>query len=165
MKSNPRLLGVLMGGQFQIERKVNGLNTFFSTTLFCLFLGFVLGNLFGTFLVGFRNVFHWDGFIIFSILGFIELVNYGIYHPRGERNFLSRSESLLAEGEERGEPSVSPFSRSRIREATPSVKRSNTFGEQKKGRRGWSTLVWKTFNFFKIGLLLGFFIDAFKVGS
>lgn len=154
-----------MGGQFQIERKVNGLNKFFSITLFCLFLGFVLGNLFGTFLVGFRNVFPWDGFIIFSILGFIELVNYGIYQPRGERNFLSRSESLLTKGEERSEPSVSPFSRSRFREATPSVMRSNTFSERRKGRRGWSTLVWKTFNFFKIGLLLGFFIDAFKVGS
>ena len=162
MKSNPRLFGVLMGGQFQIQRKVNGLNTFFSTTLFCLFLGFVLGNLFGTFLVGFRNVFHWDGFIIFSILGFIELVNYGIYHPKGERNFLP---SLFTEGDERGEPSVYLFSGSRVREATPSVKRSNTFGEQISGQRGWSTLVWKTFNFFKIGLMLGFFIDAFKVGS
>src|ERR1700694_1270485 len=130
MKSNPRLLGVLMGGQFQIERKVNGLNTFFSITLFCLFLGFVLGNLFGTFLVGFRNVFHWDGFIIFSILGFIELVNYGIYHPRGERNLLS---SLFTEG-------LSQSERSSVTRST--VKRSNTFGEQRSGQRGWSRLVW-----------------------
>jgi len=25
--------------------------------------------------------------------------------------------------------------------------------------------IWKSFNYFKIGLLLGFFIDAYKVGS
>ena len=99
------------------------LNLFLSTTLFFLFLGFVLGNLFGTFLTGLRHVFHWDGYIILSLLTFMEITNYGIYHPRLERKCL----------------------------ASPSLMRS--------------ALVWKMCNFFKIGLMLGFFIDAFKVGS
>ena len=119
MRSNRRLFGVLTGGRFQVERKVNGLTTFLPTTLFCLFLGFGVGNLFGTFLAGLRHFFHWDGFIILSLLGFIEITNYAIYHSKLERNILP-SRSVPA---------------------------------------------WKICHFLKIGLMLGFFIDAFKVGS
>ena len=119
MKLNRRLFGLLASGRFEFERKVNGLNKFLSITLFCFFLGFIVGNVFGTFLSGLRQVFHWDGFIILSLLGFIEITNYASYDPKGKRAFfISRNE-----------------------------------------------FAWKMCNFLKIGLLFGFFIDAFKVGS
>ena len=119
MKGNRRLFGFLASGRFEFERKVSGLNKYLSITLFCFFLGFILGNLFGTFLSGFRQIFHWDGFIIFYLLGFIEITNYANYDPKGKKAFfISRNE-----------------------------------------------FAWKMCNFLKIGLLFGFFIDAFKVGS
>lgn len=126
MRLNQRLVGLLASGRLEIERKVGGLTPFVSTTLFFLFLGFVVGNLFGTFLAGLRHVFQWDGYIIFCLLTFIEITNYGIYHPRLQRPSFP------------GE--ANPLSKRRAR-------------------------VWKMCNFFKMGLMLGFFIDAFKVGS
>lgn len=36
----------------------------FTKSIFALFLGFISGNLFGTFLNFFRNYTNWDGFII-----------------------------------------------------------------------------------------------------
>lgn len=119
MRSNRRFFRVLTGGRVQVERKVNGLTTFLPATLFCLFFGFGVGNLFGTFLAGLRHVFHWDGFIILSLLGFIEITNYAIYHPKLKRNVLPAR----------------------------------------------SVPAWKICHFFKIGLMFGFFIDAFKIGS
>ena len=123
MKSNRRLFQRLLTGRLGFERKVQALNTFFSITLFFLFLGFVVGNVFGTFLNGLRHVFRWDGYIILFVLSFIEVTNYGIYRPGRE------STSFLSLDQGRCRP------------------------------------VWKICNFFKIGLMLGFFIDAFKVGS
>ena len=35
------------------------------------------------------------------------------------------------------------------------------YGFEKKQNQ----FIWKSFNFFKIGIMFGFFIDAFKVGS
>ena len=119
MKLNRRLFGLLGSGRFEFERKVNGLNRFLPITLFCFFLGFILGNLFGTFLSGLRQIFHWDGFIILSLLGFIEITNYASYDPKGKKAFF-----------------ISKYE-----------------------------ITWKMCNFLKIGLLFGFFIDAFKVGS
>lgn len=124
MKSNRRLFQRLLTGRLEFEGKVQALNTFFSITLFFLFLGFVAGNIFGTFLNGLRHVFHWDGYIIFFVLSFIEVTNYGIYRPGKESTFFLP----LHQG-------------------------------------GRCRPVWKICNFFKIGLMLGFFIDAFKVGS
>ena len=124
MKSNRRLFQRLLTGRLGFEGKVQRLNTFFSTTLFFLFLGFVVGNVFGTFLNGLRHVFRWDGYIILFVLSFIEVTNYGIYRPEKE---------------------------------------SSSFIFLYQGR--WCRPVWKMCNFFKIGLMLGFFIDAFKVGS
>ena len=44
MKLNRRLFGLLASGRFEFERKVSGLNRFLSITLFCFFLGFILGK-------------------------------------------------------------------------------------------------------------------------
>ena len=109
----------------KLKEKFFFFQTSFSSSIFFLFFGFLFGNLFGTFLTWIRTLIPWDGFIVISLLFFIEVISYIRYHNAG-RSFL-----LLWKF---------PFS-------------------YKK------RLVWKSLNFLKIGLMLGFFIDAFKVGS
>lgn len=96
--------------QTVLKEKFGYFETKFSFSLFLLFLGFVFGNLFGTFLNFFRTYIIWDGFIMMLSLVLIEVLNYV--------SFTATCHTL-----------------------------------------------WRSLNFLKIGLLLGFFIDAFKVGS
>lgn len=51
-----------------------------SSGIFFLFIGFVIGNLFGTFLPAIRIFFSWDGFIVLFLLFFIEFISYIRYH-------------------------------------------------------------------------------------
>nr|AYC63924.1 hypothetical protein Ycf20 [Flabellia petiolata] len=76
------------------------------------YLGFVLGNLFGTFLNFFRNKIIWDGAILFIIILIFETLNFFIYN----RKLLNKKLLIILKN-------------------------------------------------IQIGILLGFFIDAFKVGS
>jgi hypothetical protein len=87
----------------------------FPSMLALLLLGFLVGNVFGTFLNTLRFFFLWDGFIIFILIGLLEILNYNVYHAKNRM--------------------VSP------------------------------RIVVQFINFFKIGLMIGFFVDAFKVGS
>ena len=87
----------------------------FSSILALLLFGFLVGNVFGTFLNTLRFFFFWDVFIIFILIGLLEILNYTVYHA--------------------------------------------------KNRLVFSKLVVQFLNFFKIGLMIGFFVDAFKVGS
>lgn len=89
----------------------------FSIAIFCLFLGFLSGTLFGTFLPFLRIFLPWDGLILLVLLFLIEVINYSLYHETGGPAIWYKSKGL------------------------------------------------KILNFYKIGLLLGFFIDGFKVGS
>lgn len=108
-----------------IQTRLVALQSNISFGLFFLFFGFLLGNLFGTFLQSIRLIFHWDGFIVGGVLFCIELLSYIMYHRKGRSFFLIWRV---------------PF----------------TFRQFK---------FWRSVNYLKIGLLLGFFIDAFKVGS
>jgi hypothetical protein len=76
-----------------------------------LIAGLFFGGLFGTFLPFFRTKFVWDGLILLTVLGSIEIINSLVYKQKENSRLL------------------------------------------------------KMINFLKTGLLLGFFIDAFKVGS
>ena len=60
----------------------------FSSSIFFLFIGFLAGNLFGTFLNGIRTVIPWDGFIIVTLLIFIEIISYITYHKEGRSFFI-----------------------------------------------------------------------------
>lgn len=106
--------------QTVLKEKFGYFETKFSFSLFLLFLGFVFGNLFGTFLNFFRTYIIWDGFIMMLGLVSIEILNYISFN----------------------------------RENDPRLKHLNSNHNPKR-----------SVNFLKIGLLLGFFIDAFKVGS
>nr|WDY12794.1 hypothetical chloroplast RF20 [Chloroidium sp. KL-2023a] len=96
----------------------------FSGLLALLFFGFLLGNLFSTFLNTLRFFFIWDVFIIFILIVLLEILNYTVYRNKNRLLFFS------------------PFL-----------------------KYGSTKLVVQFLNFFKIGLMIGFFVDAFKVGS
>ena len=151
----------------------------FSLILFSALLGFLVANIFGTFLTVLRNYAIWDGFIIVGLLIFVETTNLTVYK-------MSKSLSLFFL---RGQPG-----NSKVTENT------GIGGPQKKGLlrfskenlclvifynlfrlgRGFQKLlpfqlitpsqkkdllICPLINSFKLGLLLGFFVEAFKVGS
>ena len=91
----------------------------FSFALFTLFFGFLIGNLFATFLNTIRSIVLWDGFIVLIIVATMEFLNFVLYTQ------------------------------------------TNLLVQKKKKKE----IVWKSVNCLKIGVLFGFFIDAFKVGS
>jgi hypothetical protein len=105
-----------------------------SYRIFLLFFGFLLGNLFGTFLPLIRIVFPWDGFIVLIIIIGMELINYSRY--------TSSNQKYLGRFVEAGKK--------------PPIVSSQLWNSD-TAASGW--------NSFKIGFLLGFFIDAYKVGS
>jgi hypothetical protein len=111
---NTKFLKLLNCFHFNIINKSIFIEKNFVIYIFLLFLGFICGNLFGTFLIFFRSYIYWDGFIILLIILLIEFINYLTY--------------------------IKTFK----------IKNKNFF---------------KFLNFYKIGLLLGFFTDSFKVGS
>ena len=87
------------------------------------YLGFIIGNLFGTFLNFLRNKIIWDGIILIIIIFFFEFLNFIIYN----KNQLAPQAS-----------SIPKFLNKKL------------------------LIILKNF---QIGILFGFFIDAFKVGS
>ena len=166
-----------------LNEKVFTVQSTFSLVLFFLFAGFLLGNLFGTFLDTLRPYFLWNGFLGVFILLCVEAVNSLVYgtlfsvvlrapltffasslrcivdanlldaiHPRDvqhQESMWNRLENTY----EKKEVSV---------EFIPKI-----FGRKKKEERYHQRLflVKRTLNSFKIGLLFGFFVDSFKVGS
>lgn len=129
MSGDTRLSSFLKKSVTRIEEKFFFFQNRFSSSLFFLFFGFLLGNLFGTFLNALRSFIYWDGFIVGSVIIFIEIISYISYHKPG-RSFFN-------------------FWTFRV---------TNTLVFKR-------LVFWKYMNFLKIGLLVGFFIDAFKVGS
>jgi hypothetical protein len=110
----------------------------FPSILALLLFGFLVGNVFGTFLNTLRVFFLWDVFIIFILIGLLEILNYNVYHARNRLLFLSPSRRNVVP--------ASRFATSK-RNVVP------------------AKIVVQFLNFFKIGLMIGFFVDAFKVGS
>lgn len=125
MKLNTRLFDYFFSVFKETNKKLRYFQIHFSFALFYLFLGFLFGNLFGSFLSALRKIIIWDGFIIFILIAYIEIISYLIYSS-SNRPFLY------------------------IYKFSFSFK---------------NNLFLKILNYFKIGIMLGFFIDAFKVGS
>ena len=130
MKSQTRLTKLIQNSLGLLNRKLLFLKTNFSLSLFSLFLGFLSGNLFGTFLTSLRTFLPWDGWIVCSLLFCFEVISYQVYHSKN-RSFLF----------------LWKF---------PGITVTQSTGP---------TTFWRQLNYVKIGLLLGFFVDAFKVGS
>jgi sensor histidine kinase YesM len=70
-----------------LRKKIYRFQILFTLSLLWLFVGFVCGSLFATFLPFFREVFLWDGLIIMLLLSLSEFLSYLIYHVQG-RKFL-----------------------------------------------------------------------------
>ena len=143
----------------------------FSITLITIFVGFLTGNVFGTFLTKLREFIYWDIFIVFLILAFCEFTSFLMYTKQeirfGEGDFdLSRGEGARG----RGGGGVSPPSTPQHPLAPPKplvTKQLNGFWSyiNFKYKHIYFQKFIKLLNSFKIGLLFGFFVDAFKVGS
>ena len=140
------------------------------TQILCLLLiGFLTGNLFGTFLNTIRKYIMWDGIIVFFIVSLIEISNYNVYHKKSKENiplsFRLKKASLS---------SLALKNRSFLINKQSSLPERISFTSRKGLNRRFLSIMpeqnkanrfWKFFNFFKIGLMVGFFVDAFKVGS
>ena len=117
----------------------------FSLVLFSALLGFLVANIFGTFLTALRDYVVWDGFIIVGLVVFVETINLSVY-----KVFKPAPFNFSAFEDARGvlNNKESPFTL-----------------RNKKSPRRRSFLLCQLLNSFKLGLLLGFFVEAFKVGS
>lgn len=63
------------------SKRKNFSNDFLKSTC-SFYFGFVIGNLFGTFLNFLRNKIFWDGMILLIIISFLELINFFIYNTK-----------------------------------------------------------------------------------
>ena len=125
MKIETRIVFFINQLKVYLSRKNSFFKEVFSFALFTLFFGFLIGNLFGTFLNTIRSFIFWDGLIIFIILFIMELLNFILYN-KYKRFFVIYQK-------------ISYYPNNQI--------------------------LWKNLNYLKIGIMFGFFIDAFKVGS
>jgi hypothetical protein len=151
---------------YTLKERVLIVQNSFSLALFALFLGFLCGNLFGTFLDTLRIYFIWNGFVAFIILLFVETINFFIYRiPLAEKinanlsvSNVQNSNPLLTQRQ--------TFLRSAMNVASliiPLVRRKGR--DVRLAKVSKTIYIKRSINAFKIGLLFGFFIDSFKVGS
>lgn len=154
MNSNTKTFRHINKLNFQIQKKIWVFQNIGVISIFFLFLGFVFGNLFGTFLDFFRNFLNWDGLIITITICLIEFINFLNYStkkkPKLKKNFKQNKKNWFH--------NPKPFSSQKVQ---PLLRFSSLKNQELKNK----FIFLKLLNFYKIGLLLGFFIDAFKVGS
>nr|YP_635859.1 hypothetical chloroplast RF20 [Oltmannsiellopsis viridis]ABB81927.1 hypothetical chloroplast RF20 [Oltmannsiellopsis viridis] len=153
----------------EFQKKYQFLRQKFATSLVYLFLGFLIGNLFGT-LIDFFRLILWDGFIIVTIILLFEVISFFRYGFNFQSDQLSVSNffGITPEGSPKG--------------ATGQKKRTTSTSLDVEGERyplqtlpgsqpkqvlvgAFFVFFIKSINYLKLGILLGFFIDAFKVGS
>ena len=173
------------------RKKAFVFKTTFPVALFTLLLGFNTGNLFGTFLTALRFTLNWDGLIILLVLLFLECVSSLIYSQPFNRGSNKQTDPVCL----RGDCQPALLSSNKQENNCQGCTRSFALGGQvddkqwRQKRRAViksrvanggggacdkppppflvlpATSFYKGLNYFKIGLMLGFFVDAFKVGS
>ena len=173
MHSNTKFFRQLQKLQVQIQHKWWVFKTIVIGSVFSLFLGFVFGNIFGTFLGFFRGFFKWDGFIIALTVLFIELLNYINYKKNRNTTTFKPREFLNSRNGKRGLTLNFPAQTLKVFVAEKNEsflglknrREAGNFNSKSQPSRGKTFSFQKLLNFYKMGLLLGLFIDAFKVGS
>ena len=118
MKPKNTFFNKLFQAPYRFLTKIRNFYKFFLESSCSFYLGFLIGNLFGTFLNFLRNKIIWDGIILLIIILFFEFINFIIYKKKNFITSIFQNKKLL--------------------------------------------IILKNL---QIGILLGFFIDAFKVGS
>ena len=135
------------------KSRYNSSSKTFTLFLLYLFFGFFSGNLFGTLVTFLRVHFLWDGFIGLFLIVCIETIGYFVYRGRKHQS------SLFP-------PQLIPLDRSsQFDDNLLRNQRFQLLAQPKKTNNLQKATFLRSFNYFKIGLMLGFFIDAFKVGS
>ena len=176
------------------RKKTFVFKTNFPAALFTLLLGFNTGNLFGTFLTALRLVLNWDGLIILLVLLALECVSSLIYsQPFNGRNGKQTDcyPALLSCVETRVLCAFRFANKQKKRGCVGSLALDGQGNGQQWGQEGGKAIgscaangggegcgkplpaflvlpaasFYKGLNYFKIGLMLGLFVDAFKVGS
>ena len=201
MSSQTRFLFLVIQALTAWKAKVLVFKTTFSVALFTLLLGFIVGNLFTTFLGRLRSTFcePWDGLIILIVLFTLEFISFLIYSCEARLSVTKQSFAKQSNNSKIRTtvfPKKNTFSLYKTQEdlkrnnsinsqlfytttrkpkdnlffSKPKFYQSNLTKADKPDLNFEVTLLSKTFfykslNYFKIGLMLGLFIDAFKVGS
>lgn len=137
-----RLLSSVRGLTTHVRRRLHVTQHQLPFHLVCVLTGFILGNRFGTFLNVLRRAVPWDGFIIGGCLCVCEYISFQTYRRRTGR-------SLFASRSSRCDP----------RSDAPRSDRPDAIDVR------IASVTWRPWNLLKLGLLFGFFVDAFKVGS
>jgi hypothetical protein len=139
---------------FKLKQKTYIFKKSFTISFLILLAGFLLGNVFGTFLNILRFFIPWDGFIILLILLILEGISYLTYHKK--YNFYTPLASVPVGKTKNQIKSLNVISKTSLNQRNQ--KDFWTLSKQ-------NIPTYKNLNFLKIGLMFGFFIDAFKVGS
>ena len=118
--------------------KVQNFSNYFLESACSFYLGFILGNLFGTFLTFFRNQILWDGILLLTIILLFEFLNFIIYKKKG---FCG------------------------ISDVPRCVRRGKNLPPSPSSSKFQNKKLFIILKNLQIGILFGLFIDAFKVGS
>lgn len=188
MNYNTKLSLFFINIEKYISKKMLFFEIYFAKGVFFLFFGFLLGNLFGSFLDIFRKLVIWDGFIVLIIILVQEFISYSIYKSKKrtlffymknkktyklkKNKFFFNSVMQLINFLILNFFHVSLFFKKiilRVYSIFPeTIKKKMSyffFNENLATNQTYQLYILKNLNLFKIGILLGFFIDAFKVGS
>jgi len=188
MNYNTKLSLFFINIEKNISKKVLFFEIYFAKGVFFLFFGFLLGNLFGSFLGIFRKLVIWDGFIVLIIILFQEFISYSIYKSKKrtlffyvktkktyklkKKNFFFNRIIQLINFFILNFFNFSIFIKKfilRVYSVFPKTIKKKMihffFNETLTTNKAYQIYILKNLNLFKIGILLGFFIDAFKVGS
>ncbi len=158
MSYKTRLSLFIKNIQHNIKKRMMFFEIYFAKGVFFLFLGFLLGNLFGSFLNIFHELIIWNGFIIILIIIVEELISYLTYHSKKRTAFFALNFINLYISKKNVFLNSTLLFKKKLLNIFSS-KTKKVFLLRKK------TFFIKSLNLFKIGILLGFFVDAFKVGS
>lgn len=188
MNYNTKLSLFFINIERNISNKILFFEIYFAKSIFFLFFGFLLGNLFGSFLDIFRKLVIWDGFIVLIIILLQEFISYSIYKSKKRTLFFYMKDNKTYKLKK------NKFFFNRIMQLThflilsffhasiflkktilrvytifpATIKKKMTFfffNDNLVTNKTYQIYILKNLNLFKIGILLGFFIDAFKVGS
>lgn len=165
MDSNTKLFRFIKNIKKKTEEKIVFLKSYFTNGIFFLFFGFLSGNMFGSFLHILRESIVWDGFVTIVIIFFCELISFMMYRSEKRTAFLklgflnlnTRKKSIFFKLFQTTYFYIFGFCKKIILRTY--IFFYTNFNIYLKA------VFIKSINLFKIGILLGFFIDAFKVGS
>ena len=165
-----------------LKKKLYFFKKNFSISVLFLFIGFFIGNVFGTFLNWLRDFIVWDGLLVFALLLVFEIISGIVYQndaiflpPSILTNKTFFSDFYIT----KNMFSKIRFFRQRFKEESSSrmptalTSQLNLERDNKRSRNLLiitfyflkSLPIWRLLNCLKVGILFGFFIDAFKVGS